>query len=739
MVSWLLTDGGPVRRCDPFTPRIYVGGPRADLARIAREAEAEPGVEYARMTEKLCDLRARTAKKVLEIGFGSYGAVTEVARRIDAMGGYGDLTLYDVDQSLPFRFMIDRGVFPCGLVRTGREWELLDHREALEYPRPHFRTMKVIRPRGSTHSPEEPIGELEVNGEELAGSDRDILKELLRRVGREDPDIIFTEDGDHFLLPFLHNRSLRSGVPFCLDRDRRVKTRSRRGERSYFTYGRIVYKPAPFTLKGRAHIDLSTFLSRAGGLRGMVDLARLSGINVQELSRLSPGTAISAMQVREARSSGYLVMWKKNQPELFKSAMDLLAADRGGFIFEPRVGIFEDVTEVDFTSMYPAIIYRHNLSPETILCDCCPDSDRRVPALGYRICTRREGMLPRIIRPLVERRIHFKRIARGVAGGVVAGEGAVDEGFGMEGSEVEAAREICDILKWLLVTCFGYTGYRNARFGKIECHESITAFGRRILLEAMDIAQDHGLEVLHGIVDSLWLLGDPAQARIAAERIGEMAGIPMEVEGLYRWIVFLPNKDNGVGALTRYYGALNDGKIKVRGVEMRRRDTPFYLHGFQGRVLDELARADGKEDFIARIPRCMELGREAAGDLMDGRVSPFDLIFTRVASRELSEYSTVNDQSACLYLLGRAGVRIAPGQNVRFVLKRAGAKEPFERVVPDIHLREDTPYDGDAYVRHLARSLESLFLPFGWTEERVLREIRREPRVRRLDEWIGAL
>ena len=51
MVSWLLTDGGPVRRCDPFTPRIYVGGPRADLARIAREAEAEPGVEYARMTE----------------------------------------------------------------------------------------------------------------------------------------------------------------------------------------------------------------------------------------------------------------------------------------------------------------------------------------------------------------------------------------------------------------------------------------------------------------------------------------------------------------------------------------------------------------------------------------------------------------------------------------------------------------------------------------------------------------
>ena len=26
-------------------------------------------------------------------------------------------------------------------------------------------------------------------------------------------------------------------------------------------------------------------------------------------------------------------------------------------------------------------------------------------------------------------------------------------------------------LKWLLVTCFGYTGYKNARFGRIEAHE----------------------------------------------------------------------------------------------------------------------------------------------------------------------------------------------------------------------------------------------------------------------------
>ena len=44
-------------------------------------------------------------------------------------------------------------------------------------------------------------------------------------------------------------------------------------------------------------------------------------------------------------------------------------------------------------------------------------------------------------------------------------------------------------LKWLLVTCFGYTGYRNARFGRIEAHEAICAWSRDLLLTTIEAAQ----------------------------------------------------------------------------------------------------------------------------------------------------------------------------------------------------------------------------------------------------------
>ena len=106
------------------------------------------------------------------------------------------------------------------------------------------------------------------------------------------------------------------------------------------------------------------------------------------------------------------------------------------------------------------------------------------------------------------------------------------------------------MLKWLLVTCFGYTGYRNARFGRIECHESICAWSRDILLESKRMAEEDGWECLHAIVDSIWLVD--VKGRTESEqvesietlmlRIEASSGIPIELEDIYDWIAFVPNR-----------------------------------------------------------------------------------------------------------------------------------------------------------------------------------------------------
>lgn len=60
-------------------------------------------------------------------------------------------------------------------------------------------------------------------------------------------------------------------------------------------------------------------------------------------------------------------------------------------------------------------------------------------------------------------------------------------------------------LKWVLVTSFGYLGFNNAKFGRIDAHIAVCAFDRQILLQTIRIAESHGFEILHAIVDSIWI------------------------------------------------------------------------------------------------------------------------------------------------------------------------------------------------------------------------------------------
>jgi DNA polymerase elongation subunit (family B) len=89
-------------------------------------------------------------------------------------------------------------------------------------------------------------------------------------------------------------------------------------------------------------------------------------------------------------------------------------------------------------------------------------------------------------------------------------------------------------------------------------------------------------------VDSLWVRREASVEDLErlCELISSDIGIDINLEGRYRWVVFLPNKSTYVGALNRYYGVFEDGTIKVRGIEMRMRNTPKLISSYQREVLD---------------------------------------------------------------------------------------------------------------------------------------------------------
>jgi len=704
MICWLKTERGVDKIVDAsYFPNFYVHGEKKKLKEIKDWLSSVPirGVSFGRRKLRL---GSQELFDVLSVTPATYSDLRYLAGEIDSRGHYRNFGLYNVDIRLSQRYTLEKDVFPMAFIEVMRDFILLDEQWAIHYDVPQLSQLEIgvkVNSDSRIKRFSDSIHSIKIGNKIIRGcNERKMLLELTQRIGVIDPDVVLTRSGDSFLLPYLYRRAAENDVleEFQLGREAESINPYKKGK-SYFSYGRILYRPPKYALRGRIHIDMgSSFLHMESGLYGLIDLARISNIPPQEVAKLSPGTAVSAMQVNQALRDGYPVMWKKNLPEEFKTAKELLICDKGGFIFEPKVGLHENVLEIDFTSLYPSIMARFNISPETVLCECCPDSKHRVPEIGYHVCEKKIGLIPRVLSPVIRRRVVYKRLGKKRGG--------------------ENSKERSDILKWLLVCSFGYMGYRNARYGKIECHESITAYGREILLKSAEIADQHGFEVLHGIVDSLWLKGKGDEQKLI-EHISGHIGIPIEREGVYKWIVFLPCKTFDVGAMNRYYGMFEDGRVKIRGIEARRHDTCEVVKKAQMEMLDVFAKAENVKEFKENVPEALEVLRKWVKRVEREDVNLEDLILCLRISRTLEEYSVFNNQVVALTQLKREDVEVHPGEMIRFVLLDSESKNADERLrIADL-LEGDENYDKKKYIDLLCRMGETLLQPLTYDRDRI--------------------
>ena len=723
VVVWIKGENGSVEKVEHnFFPSFYVYSSQAELRGLKQILVDNPAINSLEYEEKSLWL-GEPAKKVLRVSLQDYGALMELAKEIDEMGEFYKYELFNVDLSIPFAFVLENDIISMTFIEWENKsdfefkFELLENINSIDYSMPEFRSVELdveIETEGIP-TPDDPISKIVLGDRVIDGKEEEeMLLQLVDEIRNSDPDILYTNNGDSFLLPYLYYRAkVNEMEDFFLGRDRDLKPIGKGSPKSYFSYGRIIYKPPRCVLNGRIHIDRNnSFIYRETGIHGLIELSRLARIPLQILSRVTPGTVISAIQIAQALRENVLVRWKKNVPEDFKDAKTLFLADRGGMIYEPKTGLHENVVEIDFTSLYPAIMVKHNISPETVLCKCCTDSKHRAPIIDYNICERRIGLIPRVLEPIINRRIEYKRRVK-------------DKGYSDRGEIYEARK---NALKWILVTCFGYTGYRNARFGRIECHEVINAYGRELLLETAKIAEDFAYEVLHVIVDSLWLKSssNSNNHEKLCEKIFEQSGISVELEGIYKWIVFLPRRSDRTGALNRYYGLFDNGDMKIRGLELRRSDTPQLIKDAQMDMLKVMARANDIAELQELIPDVIEELRGYADMIMNGECDLKDLVFTSVISKDLEYYHQLNNNLACLLQLKNEGLRVRPGEQVKYIITDAESKR-YDRKVKAWQLAKSNErllYDKKKYLTLLLRAAESMLSPFGYTERKLADIIR---------------
>jgi DNA polymerase-2 len=699
---WLLgDDGGRHPLTQPFPVTFYASGAFPRLRQLWIYLRTNPSTRLRRTQRVELFLGPLD---VLEI----QAAEPMIQQRLfrDIRTRFPDLDYFDADIPLSLRYMTDFNLSPLSRchVMVDRDGVIasiipLDSPWDIDTVLPPFRLLTIepdvdpFRRQPTRLIIANERGQVQVDLE----PSRLLLATINALLKRHDPDIVLTRWGDTWLFPLLMALQRELGASYFNPNRDLSRQPLRRKANSYFTYGQVIYRGEQTHLFGRWHIDrTNAMMFDEYGLHGIFEQARVTGLPVQEVARKSPGAGISAMQMLVALRRGVLVPYQKQQVEQFKSASELIRADRGGMVYQPITGIHQDVAEIDFVSMYPSIMARFNISPETV--GVYAEGAQFVPELGIPIDQSREGLIPATLKPLLSKRIAIKQRM------------ATMNPYDCRYKSLKA-RSVA--LKWLLVVSFGYLGYKNARFGRIEGHEAVTAYSREMLLRAKEAAEDAGYCVLHMYVDGLWVKHEEGNEITIGEVLDEITartGLPISLEGIYRFVAFLPSRlDERVPVPNRYYGIFQDGSLKMRGIETRRHDTPPFVARVQKEILQQLANANSDRPLETQLPGIVDVLRQRLDELHSGKIEVTDLLVTHRVSRTSEEYKASSPAARAMQQLQAVGKQLRPGQSIRFL---------YMQGKPGVHAWNlPTPpnlnsIDTHRYSTLLIRAASSILQPF---------------------------
>ncbi len=662
-VVWLLgQDGKRYRLTQPFKTTFYVSGEEArlrDVREDLRRQDSPP--EMAFLTRQdlyqgmLWVLAVQVENPVAQ------GRLFQYMKK-----SFNWLRYFDAEIPFPIRYGVAKKVFPmarCRVQVNDREQILemaaLDSPWDIVYDLPPLRGL-AIEPDADPHHAAPTCLRLRYEDTEIAlrlSDEPELLERLQRILDEYDPDVIFARWGDSWLFPFLIESAKKYKIDFNPSRDARQRYRLIQ-ESTFESYGSIYFRAQQTHLFGRWHIDPKNSTMDMGfkfSMRSSIEMARVTGVDVQTAARNSPGSGFTAMQIREALGRGILIPLQKRQTERFKSALELNAADGGGLNYRPVIGLHKDVAELDFFSMYPSIMKTWNISGETV--GVPGKKTRYVPNSGVPITQDVDGLVASALRPLLEKRQKVKRTIKQL---------------GEDDPDRAVLQSVADALKWLGYVSFGYQGYKNNLFGNIQAHEAICAIGRETLVSSLETAQEMGFRVLGANVDSLFVHKEgasrPQDFRPLMDEIAFRTGLVIELEGIFDWLVFIASKLNPrIGAANRYFGRFDHGGLKVRGLAQRRSDTPNWIADAEREILSLLESEPDPDRLPALVPRAIALTRSFFDDLDAERVPVENLVCQTKLSREPHEYRGNSTSAKAARQLAAEGKQLRVGQRVKFV------------------------------------------------------------------------
>jgi hypothetical protein len=630
IILWMRTDDGQVLKLtDSFSAELYAA-PSNNLSasRLAEIITEHPLVESASTCMRYVQITDLTRSEVVRVTVGQAG-LKKLVYDLEAFGG---CTLYNVDLHPVQRYFLSRDLIDFGKCAvTCNE----DHR---------VRELALTEPDSA---PQIEATTINLDSEETMTKKRLDPRFQIIAIPREQMPALYAQLRRNCLL---NSFSLRS-LP-----------------------GKLI---------------LESEILQTLGIAGLDEKSRFAGLPIGVVAVWGPARVIDSRQCYEAIKRGILIpRTRAGTARNVLSAQEVAYTDRGALILSPRVGLHENVAELDFNSLFPSIIVKHNISYETV----------SASGIDYT----RRGLLAEI----TERFVHRRREVRQRRSGLP--------------EDSDAWRELNQreqVMKKHLVSLFGYSGSDLNRYGNVFAYREVNRIGRETVVAAMNTALREGFQVIYLDTDSIFVKRENTNLNDflrLARMIESETGFDISLAHHYRYLVLLPQEaDPEIEAARRFYGKLTDGRVYYRGIELRRHDYPPFLKKFQEKLLDIILEADSPSDILrARVREATVYTQETVEKVLSGHLETSELVVSKSLRMPVERYRSLFPHVLAAIQLRQHGQHVRPGDMVDYVYVDSEQVNPMNRIAAAQYAET---YDAEKYAEMTLDVAETILAAFGFS------------------------
>ena len=539
----------------------------------------------------------------------------------------------------------------------------------------------------------------------LEGEEENIIQKFVEDFKSYDPDRIIGFKQDYEDFPFLMERAKKYGIKLTLGRDGSVIKSSGK----YFR-GLILKETK---INGRENIDLFAIswrdfprlptkeIDELAATLGIKDFHAIPQFRLKEKSdealkdylkeylhvleritdaiipfeesiseicqvpldrqiRMTVGELIDVIVVREMKSRGIEEMRVGGKGKY-----------EGGYVWLKAPGVYENVTYLDFQSMYPSIIKVWNISPETV------DMDNgewvEVEEVKHRLNRDKRGVIPQLVDNFLTERIKIKNELK-----------------------VKYSRRLDaqqKALKVMANAMYGYMGWSGATYYNRNAAELIAALARHYIKSVQKLIEEMGGQVIYVDTDGIQFVGGDAEKIM--DKINREYPLNIELERVVRRAVYWTKKK---------YAHLWDSIVDAVGLEYIRRDYPPLIKDAQRKIVQLLLNGD--------VEGAREVRREYRIKLKNGDFEIEEIGTVEQLTKKPEEYEKVTKASVVAKILKeKYGVEVHRGAYLYIAVVK-GSGGPTHRARP-IEMVSVKDIDVDYYLSMYDDTINRTFEPFG--------------------------